>query len=65
MDPIIIFENLLMTGLLMCWTFEAIRLREDLFERQVLKAAPLMSYGSFGGQDAQNSLFVALMMIKV
>eukprot|EP00884_Botryococcus_braunii_P007190 jgi/Botrbrau1/16472/Bobra.0142s0066.1 len=34
MDPIIIFENLLMTGLLMCWTFEAIRLREELVERQ-------------------------------
>lgn len=40
MDPIIIFENLLMTGLLSCWTFEAVRLREELAERQVRKAQP-------------------------
>jgi hypothetical protein len=39
MDPIIIFENLLMTGLLMTWTVEALRLREELADRQVSLAS--------------------------
>lgn len=54
MDPIIIFENLLMTGLLMCWTFEAIRLREELVERQVREAVcPIFVHLTQGWQGAE------------